>query len=171
MKRLVFLLLLSISFLFISTSAKIDKSSVVVDSDDTIVVNQPFTDYKVNRYYDEYGNQIGYDSSFTYSYSYSGGGEIPDEVMEIFENFNSNFMMPNYSSFFSPDFNIFSFPYDLNYENETSDNDEILNFFDWYQQQIIEQQKQMKKRQQIIDSLYQEKEQIYKNSNVKTYSL
>ncbi len=57
--------------------------------------NKPKVDIKVNKEYDENGNIIRYDS--TYTYFYSGNGEIPDSI-----SFNFNF--PGNSLFIDPFF-------------------------------------------------------------------
>lgn len=67
--------------------------------------NQPKTDYKVNKEYDENGNLIRYDSTYTYSYSSNGNDAMNDSVFNEFQkHFNQRFSFSN-----DPFFNNFLF--------------------------------------------------------------
>ena len=64
--------------------------------------NQPKEDIKVNKEYDENGNLIRYDSTYTYYYSNIEGDEIAAD--SIFNNFR-NMFEDNYSFSTMPYFN------------------------------------------------------------------
>ncbi len=51
---------------------------------------KPQTDYKVNKEYDENGNLIGYDSTYTYYYSNIDKDALKKD--SIFKEFNKHFM-------------------------------------------------------------------------------
>lgn len=75
---------------------------------DTVMINQPNTDIKVNKEYDDNGNLIRYDSTYSYSYSSDGTDSLmSDSVMNIFkEHFNKQFLSsddPFMKDFFFPD--------------------------------------------------------------------
>lgn len=72
-------------------------------SDTTLILgNQPKEDIKVNKEYDENGNLIRYDSTYTYYYSNIEGDEIVAD--SIFNNFR-NMFENNYSFSTMPYFN------------------------------------------------------------------
>ena len=59
------------------------------DSKSTVDNGKPQSHIKVNKEYDQNGNIIGYDSTYTYSYSNAGKyGQVADS---IFNNFRSSF--------------------------------------------------------------------------------
>ena len=64
-------------------------------------INQPHTDIKVNKEYDEDGNVIRYDSTYSYYYSnIDGDSLLEDSIISNFKNyFNTNFGFPS-STFF-----------------------------------------------------------------------
>lgn len=109
--------------------------------------NNPHVDIKVNKQYDENGNIIQYDS--TYTYYYSSDGNIPDSV-----NFNFNF--PNNSLFVDP-FSDMKFNIPLTFEeffnNDNLFNDPFFNEFNSNYDKLIEDLKQR------LDSIY------YNNQN------
>lgn len=65
------------------------------NSDKTTEKGKPNTNVEVNKHYDEFGNLIGYDSSYTWSYKSSSGDSVwvnADSVMNSFrEHFNTTF--------------------------------------------------------------------------------
>jgi hypothetical protein len=69
----------------------------------TVDANKPKISWKVNKKYDDKGNLIGYDSSYTWTYSAKGGkvhSIEADSVMAAFKKqFNAEF-----PSFFNKDF-------------------------------------------------------------------
>jgi len=66
------------------------------ESENSEKSNLPKTDIKVNKQYDEHGNLIKYDSTYSYSYSNFENDNILGD--SIFDNFNRNF---NHRFFFS----------------------------------------------------------------------
>lgn len=88
--------------------------------------NQPKVDIKVNKQVDKNGNITQYDS--TYTWAWSGNGEIPADIDSIFKSMQSNF---NYSIF--NDSLFFSMPFGLNHfqlSDSTWDLGHFRNFFD-----------------------------------------
>jgi len=91
MKRIIFLSIILIlisglvfSFTFLENENRNNNLSNVESIKDTI---QPKEDIKVNKKFDENGNLIQYDS--TYTYSYSSNGELESErVDSLFESMN-----------------------------------------------------------------------------------
>ncbi|PBQ33536.1 hypothetical protein CNR22_17720 [Sphingobacteriaceae bacterium] len=59
---------------------------------ETETLSKPVVRFKVNKQYDTNGNVIRYDS--TYSYSYSGTGEMDTEIKKLLGNSNSHFDVP-----------------------------------------------------------------------------
>lgn len=75
-KQFVFPMFLIVSFILFSFVAQNKGQRNFIngkpDNEDSLKTNQPQVNYKVNKQYDENGNLVGYDSTFTYSYSSDG---------------------------------------------------------------------------------------------------
>lgn len=148
------------------------KNQVFAQKNDTLIVNEPVTSYNVQRYFDENGNQIGYDSVYTYSYSYSGNGEMPEDVQKMMEQFNNNFSMTFGNSFMMPNQSMGNQFFNDDFFNSFFNSSPFLNdpFFNNYPnsqnnykslEQIIQQhQKQIRQMQQLMDSVYNQQNQI-----------
>jgi hypothetical protein len=67
------------------------------DMADTVQVNAPKTDIRVNKEYDKNGNLIKYDSTYSYFYSSIKNNEWKrDSIFENFKNhFNQNYFFSN----------------------------------------------------------------------------
>lgn len=87
--------------------AQTGKSKKTLQVGDT--TSQPKASWKVNKKYDDKGNLIAYDSTYTWTYSGKGGQDIPievDSVMNAFrKRFNSTFPSMFNNSFGSPVWN------------------------------------------------------------------
>lgn len=101
-------------------NAQTEKSKITSTGKDT--ASQPKVSWKVNKQYDDKGNVIGYDSTYTWSYSSSSGKNVPvaaDSVMNSFrlqfnqlfpDMFNNSFGSPVwndsllYNDFLAPDY-------------------------------------------------------------------
>jgi len=124
--------------------------SSVPDGEDSLKTNQPKINYKVNKQYDEHGNLISYDSTYSYSYS-SPGSEATiifdnDSVTDMFGNINMPMGMFNndiFNRFFKGDST--QFPNNNMFLNDPFFN----NGFD-----MMDQMRQQMKRMQQMDSLF-----------------
>jgi hypothetical protein len=87
--------------------AQTEKPKKTLQAGDTAA--QPKARWKVNKKYDDKGNLIAYDSTYTWTYSGKGGQDIPievDSVMNAFrKRFNSTFPSMFNNSFGSPVWN------------------------------------------------------------------
>jgi len=135
----------------ISVGCNTKNKNVLAQTNDTIIVNKPIENFNVKRYYDNNGNQIGYDSVYTYSYSSSGNGQMPMEIDSIFNQFNNNFGMYNFNFSFSPD--------------DFFGNDNFFNNNIDIQQMMRIQQQQMEQMQKMMDSL-----QNIQQKNIEQYN-
>ncbi|MEI6823072.1 MAG: hypothetical protein WCL51_14160 [Bacteroidota bacterium] len=124
--------------------------SSIPDGEDSLKTNQPQVNYKVNKQYDEHGNLISYDSTYTYSYS-SPGADVNitfgnDSAFDMFGNMNMPIGMFNndiFNRFFKSDSTQF-----LN--NNMFLNDPFFNNgFD-----MMDQMREQMKRMQQMDSLF-----------------
>jgi hypothetical protein len=70
--------------------------------------SKPDIRYKVDKKYDDKGNMISYDSTYTYSYSGPGGKGFSLTSEDVFRDFNSRFGDPSFNIFNSPGSNLFS---------------------------------------------------------------
>lgn len=66
-------------------------------------LNKPKVRVKVNKQYDDKGNLIKYDSTYSYIYSGPGGGELQLNNDTVYNRFRSYFDR-KYPDFFSPQF-------------------------------------------------------------------
>jgi len=106
MKRFIFLSIiafLSLSGCNAQSAPKDDKK----EKNDTLKV-QPDVNIKVNKEYDENGNLIGYDSTYTYVYSnIKGNIQLRDSIFnEFMKHFNDHFGIsddPFFNNFFFTD--------------------------------------------------------------------
>lgn len=80
----------------------------IADNDTTKGKNSPKTNIKVNKEYDDQGNLIRYDSTYSYSYSNMDNDSIPnDSIFSLFrDRFNHQFSFsedPFFKDFFFQD--------------------------------------------------------------------
>jgi hypothetical protein len=104
--------------------------------------NQPKEDIKVNKEYDENGNLIRYDSTYTYYYSNIEGDEIAAD--SIFNNFR-NMFEDNYSFSTTPYFN------DLFFEDSLLKYDFYKN--DFFHERFMNNMQQMERLFWEMDSI------------------
>lgn len=98
MKRTLITLLLAASI--VSCHAQQEKKKTEVSS------NQPVTSWKVNKQYDNKGNLVRYDSTYSYSYSSSGNSAEADSLMQQFrQQWNTQF---NFGGLFRHPFPMFT---------------------------------------------------------------
>ena len=153
-KQLIFPVFILISLLLFTVVAQNKSKNNLIssapDGEDSLNTNQPKVNYKVNKQYDEHGNLISYDSTYTYSYS-SPGGDINitfgnDSITDMFGNINMPMGMFNndiFNRFFKGD--SAQFP-----NNNMILNDPFFNNgFD-----MMDQMRQQMKRMQQMDSLF-----------------
>ncbi len=131
MKRILFILLV-VPLTFLSCNGQ--KGTINSQTAD----NQPQKNIKVNKEYDENGNLVKYDS--TYSYYYSNIGEDSAIRDSIFENFTKHFNQ-NYSFSDHPYFRDFFFE------------DSLLNY-DFYKKDFFYDR--FKDNMARMDSLFRE---------------
>ena len=123
--------------------------------------NKPDVKYKVNKEYDDKGNVIRYDS--TYSYSWSENGQNPQNIDSLLKNFNQQFFFsfgndstfdhmksmwpfssdsifshfPNFDNQFDEFFNGNPFPINPFFDDDDNffqGNEDMKNLFDKHQQ-------------------------------------
>jgi len=108
---LIGFILIGSAFLCISFTSKNNSENSTFDkiiSNDTIKGNQPKIDIKVNKEYDENGNIIRYDSSYSSSYFYSNSDLTEKEMDSIMNSFKP-FFFDNYSNILDHSFDRFFF--------------------------------------------------------------
>lgn len=115
------ILAIAISFLINGCNGQINQEKAVASSDTL----KPFTDIKVNKEYDEYGNLIRYDSSYSYYYSnIESDTLLGDSIVKDFRNyFNKRYGFSN-----EPFFNDYFFEDSL-LQYDFYKNDFFLNRF------------------------------------------
>lgn len=93
--------LLAVTLFFSATTDKgkpfIAEHAKFINNNDSIA-KKPNVDIKVNREYDENGNMIRYDSS--YSYSYSSTNIDDEELKNFFNNWDFKYTSPFNNKFF-----------------------------------------------------------------------
>ncbi len=152
-KQLIFPVFVLISLLLFTVVAQNKSKNNLIcsvpDGEDSLNTNQPKVNYKVNKQYDEHGNLISYDSTYTYSYS-SQDADINitfgnDSAFDMFGNINTPMGMFNndiFNRFFKGDSS--QFP------NNIFLNDPFFNNgFD-----MMDQMRQQMNRMQQMDSLF-----------------
>ena len=125
-------------FTLISCNAQTDKKTEDKQSEVTKSEIKPKVDYKVNKEYDENGNLIRLDSTYTYYYS-----NIDKDAMmndSIFKKFNKRFNMK--SPFMSDDF----------FDKETFIEDDFFSE-DFFRGNFKRNQEMMQKMMSRMDSL------------------
>ncbi len=106
MKRLIFFSMIMFMGLTGCNAQRAPKDNEQ-DSNDTLKV-QPDVNIKVNKEYDENGNLIRYDSTYTYVYSnIKNNVQLRDSIFnEFMEHFNDHFGLPDdqlFNNFFFTD--------------------------------------------------------------------
>jgi len=165
----------------ITLSCASNQNEIMAQVSDTVIVNQPITKHNVQRYYDQYGNQIVYDSVYTYSYSYSGDGQIPEDISNMFNQLgsglgiaNQGLIMSPYGSFgnqyfnddfFNSFFNASPFlngPSVNNNPNGNLDNNLYNNQFNdkYFEQMMMMHQQQIENMQKMMNSIYNQQNQF-----------
>jgi hypothetical protein len=91
MKRLVHISALAYAIFILSISAACSQNK-----EEKNAKNQPKVDVKVNKQYDDKGNVIGYDSTYSFSYSDTTGSPANDSIFSKFFNFPQG----NFQGFF-----------------------------------------------------------------------
>jgi hypothetical protein len=114
----------------------------IVDNGATVGKNSPKTDIKVNKEYDDQGNLIRYDSTYSYSFLNMDNDSIPND--SIFSMFRDHF---NHQFLFSEDpfFKDFFFQDSVMNENFFDD-----NFFE----------KRFRENMRQMDNLFQEMDSV-----------
>lgn len=88
MKKVVFLLLVAVGSIGCKAQQKNDNQQHI--KSEAVAQTKPAENWKVNKKYDDKGNLIGYDS--TYTWSYSSNGELPSaEADSLFSAFHKRF--------------------------------------------------------------------------------
>jgi hypothetical protein len=149
MKRIVFLFL--VPLLITGCQAQSDKKAEKEGSgisENRITQNvEPKVDIKVNKKYDEQGNLIGYDSTYTWSYSTIQGDSANVNADSVFSEFR-----PLFDEHF-PDFNN-SLRYGM-FDLDSLFYHDFLShdyFYDWWHRDLMEQEKTFRR----MDSLKNE---------------
>ena len=154
----VFLSIFFLSFTFANLKNPIKNLQT---QEDTIKTN-PHVDIKVNKEYDEDGNIIRYDSSYTYIYHNSDGNFEELNVDSIFHNFKPYFFDHGFEIMQSP-FKEF-FKNDTIYQHHFFDEDYFLQHFN---KQLFEFENMMKEmdslRNLYLKDLYPEYQYQQKN--------
>ncbi len=149
MKRIVFFLFFPL--LFAGCQAQNDKEPEKENSGipDIIAQNniKPKVDIRVNKKYDDKGNLIGYDSTYSWSYSTIQGDSANINADTVFSEFRPLFdkHFPEFSSPFKNEF----FGVDSLFYNDFLSPD---YFYDWWHRDLIEQEKTFRR----MDSLKNE---------------
>ena len=94
------MLFIAITFLLNSCSGQVEKDNKLADKAKKENIVEPKVDYKVNKSYDENGNLIHYDSTYTYYYSNIDTNSLLKD--SIFDKFNQHFnhINPFYNTLF-----------------------------------------------------------------------
>ena len=133
MKRIFPVVALILSILFSSCNAQ--------ETNTQEQTNAPKTNIKVNKIYDENGNLVRYDSTYTYYYSNIAGDTVKaDSILNIFKNI----MHEKYSFSQDPFFDNF-FYQDSTFNNNFYSEDFFLKSFEM-------QMKEMQRLMQEMDS-------------------
>ncbi|HAF30738.1 MAG TPA: hypothetical protein DCG75_16975 [Bacteroidales bacterium] len=114
-----------ISFSFNNTGIP-HKNQTKIEKD-TVSAN-PKIDIKVNKEYDDHGNIIRYDSSYTYIYTYPNGNTEELNIDSIFNRFRP-FFFNHGSNIIHDPFNSF-FDEDTFYQQHFFDDDFFMNQFE-----------------------------------------
>lgn len=122
--------------------------------------DNPKVDIKVNKQYDEQGNLIGYDSTYTYSYSTSDGDFVVGD--SVFDQFKSFF---NHNQIFSNDPFFSNFFFEDSLSNDFFFNDDF--FFDRFQKNMQEMDKFFGEMDSIKNSYL--KSQLQSEEDLKTF--
>lgn len=112
--------------------------------------NSPVTNYKVNKEYDEKGNIIRYDSTYSYYYSNVGGDTLTqDSILDVFkQNFNQRFLFsgdPFFNDFFFqdtlPPFNFYHDDFFSNhFKNNMEELDRLMKEMDIFKNEFFNRQ-------------------------------
>lgn len=141
-------ILLSFVHVFVSCRAQTNEFNNI----DTLR-NKPKIDIKVNKQYDENGNIIGYDSTYSYSYSSNGNTfNFGNNIMFNDSLFIDNFM--NTDSLFNEDFNNFDSPFLFGNFNGMFNNSKMDEYF----------KEQMKRMEKMMNELHNQ-QNFYPNQN------
>lgn len=112
---------------------------------DTLKSNEPKVDIKVNKKYDDYGNLIQYDSTYSYIYSYPNmSSEALDSIVGNFKPFFYNNLPDVFGNSFDDFFNSGSFL-----------NEDFLKN-DFFENQMLNHSKMMEDMISKMDSIRNE---------------
>ena len=123
---LLSIFLISTIVVFAGKTTFISSNNKDLNGKDTLKDN-PHIDIKVNKEYDENGNVIRYDSSYTYIYTHSGGRTEELNIDSIFGSFKPYFFNRGFDLMKDP-FDQF-FEKDTFYQNHFFDNDFFMQQF------------------------------------------
>lgn len=108
MKQVILAMALAIAVTGCHAQQKQEEQQVKIETPGPAPTNEPKAAWKVNKQYDEKGNLIRYDSTYTWSYSSKGGHIDADSFFsrQWHNGFFSNGFGPQWSdsSFFYPGF-------------------------------------------------------------------
>lgn len=122
MKKYVFLIICSI-FTITLTQNLFALTEIQYIKKDTLKSNEPKVDIKVNKKYDDYGNLIQYDSTYSYVYSSQNmNSEDLDSIIGNFKPFFYNNMPDVFGNSFDDFFNSRSFSNEDFFKNDFFEN-------------------------------------------------
>lgn len=124
-------------------------------SDKDTIQSNPKIDIKVEKEYDDDGNIIRYDSSYTYIYQHSDGNYEELDMDSIFRNFKPFFFDHGFEIMQSP-FDDF-FDHDTLYQRHFFDDDYFMQHFNQQMFQLEDMMKEMDSlRNLYLKNLYPE---------------
>ena len=162
MKNLIYIAIIS-SLLFSSCNAQDNKDKLKSSNEIKTLKQEPTIDIRVNKKYDENGNQIGFDSTYTSYYSQiEGDTTLMDS---LFKQFNP-FFKAHYSDVFDQQFNHLFFNDSLFYEDffHTDFFTKRFAINDAYFEKIMEEMDSLK------NEFYQKNRKVWKQKNDKKKS-
>lgn len=130
-KKFLFITLILIAFtamLSFSVNHFYSTNPEVINEREDTVKNNPKIDIKVEKEYDENGNIIRYDSSYTYIYTHPNGNSEELNMDSIFESFRPYFFDRGFDIMHDP-FNRF-FDKDTFYQRHFFDDDFFMQQFE-----------------------------------------
>lgn len=158
---------------FSINSIKSDTDNNNVPQEDTLKTN-PKVDIKVNKEYDDNGNIIRYDSTYSYIYTYPDGNTKTLNVDSLFKSFQPYFFDRSFEIMRDP-FRSF-FDQDTFYEKHFFDHDYFMQQFErekFHFDRMIKQMDSLRNEflKQTYPDIQQNKNKQEKKSSEKTYEI
>ena len=153
MKRVVIFLIfpLLVSACQAQNDKKPQKGNSKISQDQVPITRQPKVDVKVNKKYDDNGNLVGYDSTYSWSYSTIQGDTVNIDADSAFSQFKPLFdtHFPNFSPNLYDDF----FGLDSSFYQDFMS---PLYFHDRWQKALMQQEKTFREMDSLKNAFFNE---------------